>query len=181
MKKGKVFGKSQIAVTVMVLALAGAVWLNMKYSPTSKKYLGEASYVSNKTSSQEAVQTSAKVKNDSENYFSTAKKERTAARKEAEDTIKETLKNDKLTEDDKKSALQRIEEMGARIESESNIESILKAKGFQEAVVIISDSGINVVVESDGLTSAQTMQIQDIVTAETNIQLQNIKIVPVKK
>ena len=46
MKKGKVFGKSQIAVTVMVLALAAAVWLNMKYTPTSGKYLGEASYVS---------------------------------------------------------------------------------------------------------------------------------------
>ena len=29
MKKGKVFGKSQIAVAVMLLALGGAVWLNM--------------------------------------------------------------------------------------------------------------------------------------------------------
>ena len=37
MKKGKVFGKSQLAVTVMVVALAAAVWLNMKYTPTSGK------------------------------------------------------------------------------------------------------------------------------------------------
>ena len=35
MKKGKVFGKSQIAVAVMLLALGGAVWLNMKYTPSS--------------------------------------------------------------------------------------------------------------------------------------------------
>ena len=47
MKKGKVFGKSQIAVTAMVLALAAAIWLNMKYTPSSGKYLGEASYVNN--------------------------------------------------------------------------------------------------------------------------------------
>ena len=45
MKKGKVFGKTQIAVTVMVFALAGAIWLNMKYTPSSGKYLGEDSYV----------------------------------------------------------------------------------------------------------------------------------------
>ena len=48
MKKGKVFGKSQIVVAVMLLALGGAIWLNMKYTPSSGKYLGEASYVSGK-------------------------------------------------------------------------------------------------------------------------------------
>ena len=61
MKKGKVFGKSQIAVTAMVLALAAAIWLNMKYTPSSGKYLGEASYVSNTSSDSGAVQTSAKA------------------------------------------------------------------------------------------------------------------------
>ena len=52
MKKGKVFGKSQIVVAVMLLALGGAIWLNMKYTPSSGKYLGEASYVSGKTAFQ---------------------------------------------------------------------------------------------------------------------------------
>ena len=33
MKKGKVFGKSQIAVAVMLLALGGAVWLNYEVVP----------------------------------------------------------------------------------------------------------------------------------------------------
>ena len=59
MKKGKVFGKSQIAVTVMVLALAAAVWLNMKYTPSSGKYLGEASYVSGSSTDDKTVQNSA--------------------------------------------------------------------------------------------------------------------------
>mgnify|MGYP000762985677 FL=1 len=58
MKKGKVFGKTQIAVTVMVFALAGAIWLNMKYTPSSGKYLGEASYVSNSSKSDGTLQLS---------------------------------------------------------------------------------------------------------------------------
>ena len=45
MKKGKVFGKGQIAVAVMLLALGAAVWLNAKFLPSDTKYLGEASYV----------------------------------------------------------------------------------------------------------------------------------------
>ena len=86
MKKGKVLGKGQIAVGFMVVALAAAVWLNTKYLPSSTKYLGEASYVSN-TTNEEVVETSAKeTKKD---YFQTAKKERETARKEATETIEE--------------------------------------------------------------------------------------------
>ena len=180
MKKGKVFGKTQIVVAVMVVALGAAIWLNMKYSPTSGKYLGEASYVSNSSSEGAALQTSAKAKEENSEYFTTVKKERESVRKEAQETIEETLKNEKLSDEDKKSALAKIEEIAGRMESESNIETLLKAKGFEKAVAVISDTGISVIVKSDGLTSAQTLQIQDIVTSETNIPLSNIKIVPVK-
>lgn len=181
MKKGKVFGKTQIAVTAMVFALAGAVWLNMKYTPSSGKYLGEASYVSNSTSSKEALQTSAKASEEkNEDYFTKTKKERSDARKEAEETVKETLSAAKLTEDDKKSALAKLEELANRSESESNIEALLKAKGFEKALAVMNDTGISIVVKSDGLTSAQTLQIQDVVTTQTNIPLSRIKIIPVK-
>lgn len=180
MKKGKVFGKSQIAVTAMVLALAAAIWLNMKYTPSSGKYLGEASYVNNTSSESGAVQTSAKAETKNGDYFATVKKERESARKKAQELIEETLKSDKLTDEDKKSAVAKTEEIAGRMESEGNIEALLKAKGFQQALAVISDTGISVVVQSDGLTSAQTLQIQDIITSETNIPLSNIKIVPIK-
>ncbi len=179
MKKGKVFGKNQIVVTVMVLALAAAVWLNMKYTPSSGKYLGEASYVS-KTTSSGAVQTSAKTEEKSGDYFTETKKERESARKKERELIEETLKSAKLTDEDKKSAIAKTEELADRMEKETNIESLLKAKGFDKALAVISDSGINVVVKSDGLTSAQTLQIQDAVVSLTNIQLTSIKIIPVK-
>jgi len=161
-----------------VVALAAAVWLNTKYMPSSTKYLGEASYVSNTEKEDNAVETSAKAEAE-EDYFTTAKKEREAARNDACETIEETLKSDNLTEKDKASALAKIEEIGACMEIESNVETLLKAKGFEKALVIISDGGVSVVVSSKGLTSAQTLQIQDIVTSETGTDLNNIKIIPV--
>ncbi len=179
MKKGKVFGKTQVAVTVMVLALAAAIYLNMKYAPTSSKYLGEASYVSNTEVTKSAVQTSAKASESASDYFETAKKEREDARKEAGETIEETLKSSNLSEEDKKSALAKLEQIAARIENESSMETLLKAKGFEKAVVVMGDSGVSVVVKSNGLTSAQTLQIQDIVTSQTKTPLSDIKIIPV--
>lgn len=179
MKKGKVLGKGQIAVAVMVLALGAAVWLNTKYLPSSNKYLGEASYVSNSANEENTVETAAKPSESDGDYFETSKKERENARKEACETIEETLKDTKVTDKEKASALAKIEEIASRIEKEANVEALLKAKGFDKALVIISDSGVSVVVSSKGLTSAQTLQIQDAVTGETGITLENIKIIPV--
>ncbi|MBQ8649438.1 MAG: SpoIIIAH-like family protein [Clostridia bacterium] len=179
MKKGKVFGKSQIAVTVMVLALAAAIWLNMEYSDTSTKYLGEATYVNNSETQSAVVETGAKA-TEEEDYFTTVKKEREQAREEAIELIEETLKSDKLTDEDKASAVEKTTLLADRMEKEANIESLLKAKGFEKTAVIISDDEINNVVKSSGLTTAQTLQIQDIVTSQTKIPLSNIKIVTVK-
>ncbi|MBR2447883.1 MAG: SpoIIIAH-like family protein [Clostridia bacterium] len=174
MKKGKVIGKGQIAVGVMVVALVAAIWLNTKYMPTTTKYLGEASYVSN--TSENAVQTSAKVEND----FSKAQNERKKALETACETVEELLKSENLTEKDKESALKQIENIGNTIKKEANIEMLLKAKGFSQAVAVIGNDGINVIVKSDGLTTANTMQIQDIVTTESGLDLSKIKIIPIK-
>lgn len=179
MKKGKVFGKGQLAVGIMVVALAAAIWLNTKYLPSQTKYLGEATYVSGTTQDKNAVQTAAKA--EATDYFTTAKNDRDKALEEATETVEELLKTDKLSEADKKTALASIEKIAKTIEKQNNIETLLKAKGFDKAIAVISDKGINVVVKSEGLTSAQTLQIQDIVTSETDIALGNIKIIPVSK
>ncbi len=178
MKKGKVFSKGQAVALLMVVALGGAVWLNMKFS-SSKKYLGEAKYVSNNSSSA-AVETSASVKTSDTDYFKAAVESRNKALKEAQETVKETLTSENLTDKDKENAVNVTKEMAQHIEQANNIETLLKAKGFSKAVAVISPGGANIVVKSDGLTTAQTLQIQDIVTSESGISLESIKIVTVK-
>lgn len=182
MKKGKVFSKAQFAVGVMLLAVAVAVWLNAKYLPSATKYLGETSYVSNtledETSS--AVQTSTDTVVN-ENYFERAVKERTESRQAAVTQVEELLDNKNLTDEDKQAAVALIEKIGKNIETEANIETLLKAKGFEEAIAVLSDESISIIVKSEGLTSAQTLQIQDVVTEQTEIPLSKIKIIPVVK
>ncbi len=178
MKKGKVFGKQHVVLALMVLCLGAAVWLNMKFSST-EKYLGEATYVNSSTKATgEAVQTSAKVSED--DYFTTARKDRQTAIDEAQQLIEETLKSANITEDEKQKALSEVTMLASRVEKANNIETLLKAKGFDEAVVIIGDKDVNIVVKSEGISTTQTLQIQDIVTAQTEIPLSNIKIVTIK-
>ena len=99
---------------------------------------------------------------------------------EAQETVEETLKSANATDAEREKAFETVNQIAARVEKANNIETLLKAKGFNDAVVVIGDSDVNVVVKSDGITTAQTLQIQDIVTAQTEIPLGNIKIVTVK-
>ena len=177
MKKGKVFTKSQAVLALMVLCLGAAVWLNMKFS-SNEKYLGEATYVSSNEKA-ETVSTSAKPVDD-EDYFKTAKQKREQALKSAQELVEETLKSADVTDEEKKDALSATKNLALRIEREDNIESLLLAKGFKSAVAVIGDKDINIIVSGEGLTTAQTLQIQDIVTSQTEIPLSNIKIVTVK-
>ena len=101
MKKGKVFTKAQIALVLMAVALGAAVWLNMNFS--SKKYLGEATYVDNSKS--EVIQTSANVKENTTDRFAQAVKDREKAYKTASERVEEMLDTDKLSDADNQSAL----------------------------------------------------------------------------
>lgn len=183
MKKGKVFGKQSIVMFLMVVALGAAVWLNMKYSSvntllddTASGYLGEALFV-DANKSEDAVQTAGKVSSD---YLDAAAKERENNRKEQIELLEDTINDAKIGDDVKKSAVDRLAEITKLSEQENAVETVLRAKGFEGAVAIISEKNINVIVRSDGLLSSQTMQIQDAVTTNTDIQLSNIKIITVK-
>lgn len=176
MSKGKVFTKGQVIAFLMVLCLAGAIFLNVRFSSTGK-YLGEATYVSKNTST--AVKTSSKSVKESD-YFEDAKNSRKKAYTEAESKVKELLDNDKLTEEDKKEATETVKGIALNLEKANNIETILVGKGFKKVVAVLTATDATVVVKSDGLNAAQTMQIQDAVTTQTGIDLANIKIVTVK-
>lgn len=56
------------------------------------------------------------------------------------------------------------------------IENLIKAKGFQDAVVMIDNGIVNVIVQTDKLSEEEVAQIVDIVSRQTGVSLDNIKI-----
>ncbi len=178
MKKGKVFGKSQIALAVMIIALAGAIWLNMSYSKESKeaandtpsKYLGQAEYVNNELTEEEASDPVSL-------YFSRLRSERLRAREDAYALIEETVETADISEENKKTALDKAAELASRTEKEAAIETLLRAKGFNVSIAVIGDEDINIIVHSDELLASQTVQIQDAALSHTDFPVSKIKII----
>ena len=61
-------------------------------------------------------------------------------------------------------------------ERESACELLLQSKGFDEAVVSITDDSADVIVNMTEITDAQRAQIEDVVQRKGNISPENIVI-----
>ncbi len=184
MKKGTIINKKQITLAVMVVGLAAAVWLNMKYSaangqfsPTddSSKIFGQTDYVNTESDSSDST-----IQVNGNAYFTNARSNRDKTRQESIDLLKETISNVKTDDTAKKSAVDQLAALTKRGENETSIESLIKAKGFSESIAIIGDDSVNVIVEAEKLLDSQVQQIKDIVLGQTGISIEKIKILTVK-
>ncbi len=179
MKKGKVLSKKHIVTATLVVCLAAAVWLNMKFSTfetvTGGESLSDKQYYDTNSVLGQAVQTSGAV-----DKIATSRTERDSKRNSTVQQYTEIVNDSSAEEEAKKQALDALGEIAENIVDESSIETVIKAKGFSEALVVISDESVTVIVPSDGLLTSETLQIQDAVTAQIEIDLEKIKIIAVK-
>ena len=124
----------------------------------------------------------ATTQSDTDKYFEQARLSRQKTRDEALDTLQKTLKNAKLTDREKKEATVKLSDIIQDMTSETDIENMLKAKGFSDCVASIADGKISVAVRpvSGELTKSDVAKIRDVVLSKTTISSQNIVVVEVK-
>ena len=112
-------------------------------------------------------------------YFSSARLSREQARAKNEETLMEIVNNAKMEETQKQEAVDNLIRLTEISEMETAAETLLGAKGFENAIVTITEDSADVVVDAEGLTKQQIVQIQDIVKRKTKIAAENIVITPV--
>lgn len=64
------------------------------------------------------------------------------------------------------------------MEKELAVEGLIKAQGFSDCVIAISDTKVNVVVKGSTLTENEVAQISTIVKEQLGTELKNIVIIP---
>ncbi len=181
--KAKRFGKKQAVLAVMVLLLGAAVYLNYhvaEHTPltagsdttvqesettNTTKALGESQFVSNTTAATD--------------YFTEVRADREATREEALALVQETLADVKLDDATKRTMMETAAAVAAAMDQENAVESLIKAKGYSDSVVFIEQDRCHVVVRATELTEAQTLQIAQIVMAQTAVPAANINILAV--
>jgi stage III sporulation protein AH len=92
------------------------------------------------------------------------------------ETLNGIVADEKIDKEVREMAQKEMISLIKRSETERIIENLIKAKGFKDALVIMSDEYVNVIINSEKLTQAQVAQIKDIVSRETKAGLDKIKI-----
>jgi stage III sporulation protein AH len=110
-------------------------------------------------------------------YFSSIQISRQRTRDEAIEVLQSVVENQASTETAKNEALAEINKLATVMEDESNIETLVVAKGFEECVAVISDGKISVIVKSDGLIPSEISQINEIVYQQAGILPVDITII----
>ena len=163
-----------LAVFLVVVLIGAAVYVNYKlfYDPVDAMGYGE-----NNMENQFGGSTATGGNADEENYFTATALTRQQSRDEAIDVLKLVSESGESSEEAKADATARISQIAVDIQNEQNIETLVKAKGFDECVAIISENSVSVIVSADELQAAEAAQILAIVYETTGVNPENVSII----
>lgn len=191
----------KMTLLTLVVALGVAVYLNWEYAKSTDLALDAAEANAPVTTTgvvTDALAVDGDVETGDKNYgeaqlvsvgeptgkefFEQARLDRTKTRDEALDTLQKSLKSAKLSDEEKDALTAQLTATIDSITAESDIETLVKAKGFVDCVAFINGDAVDVTVmtTSDGLTKEEVAQIRDIVLGKCQVTAQNITIVEVK-
>ena len=188
MKNKKGINRKIVTMFALVVALGTAVYLNWRFSadnsvpviPSSSGQdtqgedgvvggnYGDALFVSGST--------------DTAEYFASARLARTQSRDEALSALQQALQDTELSDVEKNELTAKLTAEARSISLESNVESLIKSKGFSDCVAYINSSSAKIVVAapSQGLSETQVAQIMEIVLSQTELSASQVSIVEVK-
>ena len=189
--------KRNAVVATVLLFVCAAVYLNWRYAgnvaedaaPTgqqeeeqggSTKVLGDATLVggvptiaADQGESPEAPQAPA-----ASSYFDTARLSRQQSRDNALSLLREAAEQENAEQTAIDDANRAIQTLAGYTMLESQIESLVVAKGYADCVAFVGENSISVVVSAaeDGLQTEDVAKITDIVLSETDYRADQIKI-----
>lgn len=176
----KLWKRNAVVGAVLVL-VAAAIVLNGRYAETvteaedAGRVLGQATEVI----APEAETAAAEP--EPNDYFAAARLSRRQARDSALALLQEAGASAELDEQAANEVAQSIEALAGYTLSESQIENMITAKGYQDCVVFLSGDSASVVVSTttDGLQTEDVARITDVVKQETGLPASAIKILEV--
>ncbi len=198
-KPSFIIGKKQIILTCMTLMLGVAVYVN--YSLTDNPVKEKKSISANADISSSQPETEESCTEDTnaedaaaenygesefvngesaEDYFAQARLEKMTNRDEAVQTLQSIMGGGDITEDEMVTNALDAVEVSKLIESEGEIETLIKAQGIEDCVVYLDGESAKVVVKTEGLDKAKAAAIKDIILGEVTIPAENIRVFEVK-
>ena len=185
------YGKRQLILALLVLALGAAVYLNWQFAGTKVQSAGDVSEESASSALGAAqlvnnayVETvSDTLTNEDGVLPETEPADGAAESSAAEETAAAVSSSAKLSDArlTRQTARDEAAVIAQNILKETNIESLIEAKGFTECVAYINGESCTVVVNGDMEDEQNALIVRDIAVSESGVSAENVKIISAAK
>ena len=180
--------KRNIVMCAVLLFVCASVYLNWRFNESYGKAdpaMVEAEDEAMAQADADYNETLAQEEAESEyvsSYFASARLTRQQSRDEALSLLESAAASDSASQETIDKAMESIAAMATWSMQEAQIENLLMAKDFADCVVYISSDGVTVAVPApeEGLSEATVARITDTITAETDFEASQLKIIEVK-
>ena len=164
-------GKRNLLIVCAVLLIGGAVVLNYFLFEGGSKVDYDGSGMTDAEPDGDDLDAT-------DSYFASTLLSRDQARDEALAVLQTVLENEDALEETKTQALADISRIALEIEKEANIESLIRARGFEDCIAVLSGDAASIIVKSDTeLLGNHVAQISEIVYEQSGVLPANIKII----
>lgn len=156
--------KKQGAIIVVLLALIISAGILATKLNNDSLYVGE---LNNDVSS---ISTSQTETTNSSNFFAEQKIIRDNKENQVLQNLKTLIDDENISAEEREKTASKYTELTLASSSESEIETLLKAKGYEEALCFVEENKVRIIIKSsEKLTDQQLKQIQDVVVDVTKI------------
>ena len=168
--------KRNTAIFCTLVLIAGAIYLNWMLFSGGNEFSPD-DYVAGNVNNPVNKEPNENASADGDGYFALAVIDRAQARAEALEVLSSITTSEDATDEAKENAYLEMAQIAEEIECEANIETLIKAKGFEECVVVIASGKASVIVSGENLLASEVAQIKEIVYTQASITPQNITII----
>ena len=137
----------------------------------------EANKIEENKIEENQVQTSVKADEDQElQYFAESRLEREKMYSQMIESYQKILQNTAISEAQREIAQNEIKKINDIKNSIMIAENLIKNKGIEDVIIFINGESVNIIVKANDLSQEQIAQVQNIVTRELKVEIENIHI-----
>lgn len=169
---------------VALLALFGLVRINQFFTSFEVKdtmdsiSLGEQQLKEVKTPNIAKKEEQSKTTGEKPQFFIEYRMQRDRARGQQIDLLREIINNGNSSADVRQEAQKRLLHISQLLEKEMEIENMIRAKNFKDAVVFLQDKTATVIVQVDKFAPDEEKKIREIVNRTAGIKEAEVVIIP---
>ena len=166
-------GKKQILLAALVVTLALAVFVNWYYAKNGSPFTPEGTSPADGQALDGAAKFTAA---DTDAYFADMRVRRASEQSAALEELEAVAANAEPDTEQGRAAAEAVASYTARLQKQTDIESLVSAGVGSECVAVVTDTGVDVILRPEALNEQNVLTVTDVIRTVCGDAYENVRV-----